>query len=81
MRGYLISEDLTVTDKLAFSILLPWDEIYNVCFKINTRMVSESPAILKFMRTTYKALGKNEEILDRLCSNVIVQRVYVTQFF
>ena len=67
MRGYLISEDLTVADILAFSVLLPWDEIYRVCFKINTRMVSESPALLKFMRTTYKALEKNEEILNRLC--------------
>ena len=80
LQGYLISEDLTVVDILAFSILLPWDEIYRVCFKISTRIVAETPAILKFMRTTYKSLEKNAEILNRICNMKQLKREFFELF-
>jgi len=54
-RRYLASDTLlTEADIRLFVTLLRFDEVYHTYFKTNTRMVSNSPAVLNYCRRIYQ---------------------------
>lgn len=74
-RGFLAGQKLTESDILLFSILLRFDEVYRILFRINTRMVSRMPGLMEFMKDIYLVDG----ISDTCNMKKIKQELYEAQ--
>ena len=61
-QRYIAGDTLTEADIRLFVTLLPFDEVYVVYFKTNTRSVANSPAILNYCREIYQMEGVKETV-------------------
>lgn len=59
-QRYIAGDTFTEADIRLFTTLVRFDEVYNVYFKCNTRMCSQSPSILNYMREIYQMPGVAE---------------------
>ncbi len=56
-RGFLAGQKLTESDLRLFVLLLRFDEVYRILFKVNTRMVEKMTGLMDFMRDIYSVKG------------------------
>lgn len=61
-QRYIAGNQFTLSDVRLFVTLLRFDEVYNVYFKCNTRMVSHSPTLLNYVREIYNMDGVKDTI-------------------
>jgi putative glutathione S-transferase len=59
-RGFLAGHKLTESDIRLFVILLRFDEVYRVLFKVNTKIIATMPGLVEFMRDIYQVKGVKE---------------------
>jgi putative glutathione S-transferase len=55
--GFLCGGTLTAPDIRLFCILMRFDEVYRVLFKINSRRISDMPDLMKYIRKIYNIDG------------------------
>lgn len=55
--GFLCGGTLTAPDIRLFCILMRFDEVYRVLFKINSRRISDMPDLMKYIRDIYNIDG------------------------
>jgi putative glutathione S-transferase len=61
-QRYLAGDRFTLADIRLFVTLLRFDEVYNVYFKINSRSVRTTPALLDYCRNIYQMPGVKETV-------------------
>lgn len=59
-RGFLSGKRLTESDVRLFATLFRFDEVYRIIFKTNTKMVSNTPGLLNYVRDIYNIKGVKE---------------------
>jgi putative glutathione S-transferase len=55
--GFLCGESLTAPDIRLFCILMRFDEVYRVLFKMNSRRISDMPDLMEYIRDIYNIDG------------------------
>ncbi len=59
-RGFLTGGKLTESDVRLFVVLLRFDEVYKVLFKVNSRAILHMPGLMEFCRDIYQVKGMKE---------------------
>ena len=72
-QRFVAGNELTEADVRLFPTLLRLDEVYDVYFKVNTRSISSTPAILNYMREIYQMEG-----IAETCNMDMIKAHYFT---
>lgn len=80
-QRFLVGNKFTEADLRLFVTLLRLDDVYNVCFKINTRSVMTTPVLLNYMREIYQMKGVAQTCnMDMIKAHYYTSRVELNKF-
>lgn len=69
--GFLCGDSLTAPDIRLFCILMRFDEVYRVLFKMNSRRISDMPDLMEYIRDIY-----NIDRVKDVCNMNIIKKGY-----